>query len=490
MEAIRAAKDMQLADFDRPGDEYLWRALMNESDLAIAIHKLEPNGDIRVVEANAGCAPFGLVDWKDSPGMLLKDAVIPDIYQYVTPRLRLCIETGEPQSYERSIAFPTGQRSWSSNLFPIKGTMGKARYAVAIHRQIPELPDPTPLAEPHFGSDDPDAATRGLIYIFSAKDQKVTFAGGSIKHFLGLEHQEFEQLADPVLHLVHPDDLATLQASLQRIGDKGAWPPDAVSCRVRHVDGQYRNLVFYSKVLELSDDGGWHLIGIASDDSERARLEKQVLQLNNKLATVQIAERRRIAQELHDSAGQHITAAKLALAAAHNHGADLQATELLLSSLRDVRACLDSADREIRSLSYILHPPTIDGQNLATVLSNFAIGYGRRAGLKMDVSIATSINDYQATLAIPLLRIFQEALSNVHRHANATSVLVRLDVSERVIVLQIIDDGIGIANEQGRCDHQQGLGLVSMRERIEELGGRLAVEGTNGTKLEATIPLP
>jgi signal transduction histidine kinase len=490
MKAIVAITDERLIDNDRPDDEHLWRALMAESDLAIAVHKLEPSGDVRVVDVSARCAPFGIVNWNQAPGMLLKDIALPHIVNYVTPKLRQCIESGKPQSYERAIEFPSGCRGWSTNIFPLKGRKGTTCYAVAVHRPIREFAVEQTLPEVRQDNDGPAFVAPDLIYIFNAKDRKVTFAVGSLKELIGLNLQQLEKFAEPASSLAHPEDLKVLQATLDEIGTKGVAPPDTFECRVRHADGKYHRLVFHCKVLEMSDDGGWHLMGIASNANDRSQLEREVLHLHQELACMQLKERRLIAQELHDSAGQQIIAAKLALALANEYASIPESNEPLQSALRDVRSCLDSADREIRSLSYILHPPAIIGKKLATVLTNFAMGYGGRAGLRMDVSIDTRINEYQAKLAIPLLRIFQEALSNVHRHAKATSVLVHLDVIDDIIELKIFDDGIGISNVRGSRTQPQGLGLTCMRERIEELGGKLVVKGSQGSRLKATIPLP
>lgn len=151
--------------------------------------------------------------------------------------------------------------------------------------------------------------------------------------------------------------------------------------------------------------------------------------------------------------------------------------------------CLKDAEREIRVLSYLLHPPAIASQGLATVLRNFALGFGGRAGVMVDVSIDRKVNSAPNHLAIPLLRVCQEALTNVHRHAHATKVSVKLEVSETSIELSIADDGIGMkAQSRGRAG-QVGVGLSGMKERMDRLGGSLAIAHDNGTTLAATLPL-
>jgi signal transduction histidine kinase len=125
---------------------------------------------------------------------------------------------------------------------------------------------------------------------------------------------------------------------------------------------------------------------------------------------------------------------------------------------------------------------------LASVLRDFALGFGGRAGLAIDVGIDTKINRGSDQVVMPLIRIFQESLTNVYRHAEADSVKVRLDVSNGWIDLKIQDDGIGIAADHIMTENG-GLGLRGMCDRIERLGGTLKIDGDAGTCVCATIPI-
>jgi signal transduction histidine kinase len=163
------------------------------------------------------------------------------------------------------------------------------------------------------------------------------------------------------------------------------------------------------------------------------------------MLTLQIDERRRIAQELHDSTGQNLTAAGLGmsrartlLAGAHSAEDD----ESLLAAIADAGHYLAEAQREIRVLSYLLHPPHLRSGRLAEALEDYAFGFGKRAGLKVTVDIAPAAGSIDDDVAVHLFRVCQEALTNVYRHANAHKARVVLEV-DNTIRLTVKDDGIG-----------------------------------------------
>ena len=471
-------------------DARLWRALMDTSAYPIAVYSLEPDGEFRVVEANEACAPYGLVAPNAAAGMLLKDSTIPEIVEYVAPRLHQCVQTGEPRSYERAVDLPSGRSVWATNLIPVPGPYGEHQQVIAMLRPLP--PDLEELAIDKRKRRVMDAlmsSELNLIYIYDGRSRRVTYAGGKVFELLGISPYELEQVADPITALVHDDDIAPLKREMKRINQREAKLDVAFECRIRHRDRRFRRLCFHSKVLDRDKRGRWQtLIGIARDVTE-AQLRDEVTLLNQQLASAQLSERRLVAQELHDSAGQYVIAAKLAMANLKERSPDLLVQERIRTCLEDVDHCLDDADREIRVLSYVLHAPAIANQNLATVLRNFALGFGGRSGLTVHVSIDSKVNRVHEQLSIPLLRICQEALTNVHRHAKAKTVAVTVDVIDHEVELKIKDDGIGFQSEGNRLVRSPGLGLNSMRKRVEDLGGTLVIGGSGGTTVCATFPL-
>ena len=149
--------------------------------------------------------------------------------------------------------------------------------------------------------------------------------------------------------------------------------------------------------------------------------------------------------------------------------------------------------KEIRTFSYLLHPPYLDRDGLKTTLVRFVEGYGRRTGLNASTQIADSVDGFAPDVQRALLRIIQEALANVHRHASATKVLVRMKKTKRSILFDVSDNGKGMAdfNEDDMSGIPAlGLGLPGMQARISQMGGVLKiVSGKLGTAVFGKVPL-
>lgn len=478
-----AANDATLALPD------IWQALMANPDLAIGVFSVDPAGEFRIIEVNAAARRFLKRPDHNPIGKPLRAATMKEMGSFAPARLRLCADTGEPQSYERSVDLAEGRVSWTTNLLPVTGEDGRVAAIIGMARIIP----------PHMASagieernrilvEGLSSTTPSVIYLYDPHARRANFIGGQAESLLGYKANEIEEMGDPLAALVHPDDLPWVAT---HIGNVLAKPCDDVSvfqCRVRQRDGEYRLLNCHNRVLDRCADGSARtLIGVANDVTDQEQLKLEVESLNNRLSTAQLEERRLIAQELHDSAGQYIVAAELALLGAQESNPELSKNRRISRALGDVMECLKDAEREIRVLSYLLHPPAIANQGLATVLRNFAEGFGGRAGVTVDVGIDRKVNAAPNRYAIPLLRIFQEALTNIHRHAKASAVTVKLDVTDTQIQLTISDDGIGLGSDSRR-KYVPGVGLSAMRERVARLGGTLDVVGGKGTTLTVTMP--
>lgn len=211
--------------------------------------------------------------------------------------------------------------------------------------------------------------------------------------------------------------------------------------------------------------------------------------LSTQILCLQDLERRRIARELHDGLGQYLAAAKINL-------------DVLLSSketansefLSEANSLLGQAVAEIRTLSYLLHPPMMDEVGLFAAAQWYVEGFGERSGLKATCDVPPTPGRLPDQVEVALFRILQEALTNVHRHSGATNAAVLLLQDPDQVTLLINDNGKGIARESLERFRQTGagvgVGLAGMRERAHELGGRFTVESTPGsTSVRVTIPV-
>lgn len=199
---------------------------------------------------------------------------------------------------------------------------------------------------------------------------------------------------------------------------------------------------------------------------------------------VQESERLKLGRELHDSTGQLLLALRLEIA----HLRQVQGTSAEKALLDEIDQTACEIDREIRAFAFIHYPAEIGRDGLGPALRSLASGFARRTGLRIRF---TSIPDpiaQSGPIALALLRIAQEALLNVHRHARAAHVHLMLTARQDQLEMSIRDDGVGIPS--AHClEESHGVGLQGMRHRVERLGGRFAIRRLKqGAKIVVTIP--
>lgn len=211
--------------------------------------------------------------------------------------------------------------------------------------------------------------------------------------------------------------------------------------------------------------------------------------LSSHLQHVQDDERRRIARELHDSAGQYLAAVKMNLAVLQQAGL----TDAKAAVLAESNELLDTCLAEIRTMSYLLHPPMLDESGLAAAATWYVEGFAKRSGIQANLEISPRLERLPADTEMVLFRTLQESLTNVHRHSQSSKVDVRLEAENAHAVLLIRDYGRGFPPEQLeslRGGSDLGVGTAGMRERVSELGGTLEVCAEKpGTSVKVTLPI-
>jgi signal transduction histidine kinase len=217
----------------------------------------------------------------------------------------------------------------------------------------------------------------------------------------------------------------------------------------------------------------------------------ELQKLSQRLLTVQDDERRKLARDLHDSTGQTLAALKMSVALLQ---VDCKAEPARLAMLASVARLADQAIAEIRTMSYLLHPPLLDEVGFACAAEWYIEGFAKRSGITVTADIANSRTRLPGRVEIALFRVLQESLTNVHRHAAASDASVHFQHKAEVVTLEIKDFGKGISQERLRllqgASAETGVGLAGMRERVRELNGVLEVESDIlGTRVRATVPL-
>jgi CheY-like chemotaxis protein len=205
--------------------------------------------------------------------------------------------------------------------------------------------------------------------------------------------------------------------------------------------------------------------------------------LTARVLQAQDEERRKIGRELHDSVGQALAAVKMGIAKfkrAHSIGED--------SELDEISRTLDSTIAEVRTISHLLHPPDLDLMGLRATVSWYLEGFGQRTGIQTELDAPEDFPPLPAAADTALFRVVQECLTNVHRHAEASRVVLRVRVTPAEFQLEVSDNGKGFA-DLNSC--REGVGILGMQERLAELAGTLRIESghTAGSSVFATIPL-
>lgn len=245
---------------------------------------------------------------------------------------------------------------------------------------------------------------------------------------------------------------------------------------------------FQISVARFEWDGDTRLI-VANEDLTDVKQAKEALsELSGRLTSMREEERQRIAQELHDSTAQHLVAATLNLMTLKAKSVTYPGVHKLLEN---VESSLEEATRELRVFTYLLHPLALENDGLERTLRSYLDGFARRTRLKAELSVVGKVEELPFALQCSLLRIIQEALANVHRHADASQVSIGLRLTPSALTLAVSDDGRGMCGPAGEREAaQNGVGIPGMRSRLREFGGTLEIHsGTRGTTLSATVPL-
>ena len=245
------------------------------------------------------------------------------------------------------------------------------------------------------------------------------------------------------------------------------------------------------------------IMWVRSKQSKQLALEHQELEslvqvrtaelrkLSQRLLKVQDEERRRFARDLHDSTGQTLTALKMSIVFLQQSCKE-DASRLALIS--EVETLADKALEEIRTMSYLLHPPLLDEVGFACAAEWYIEGFSKRSGINVKAEIANSRERLPRKMEVALFRVLQESLTNVHRHSGASDAIVHFKHQPEAVILEIKDFGKGIPEERLRllsgASAETGVGLAGMRERLRELDGNLEIESDGrGTSMRATVPI-
>lgn len=292
-----------------------------------------------------------------------------------------------------------------------------------------------------------------------------------------------------VYDLIEPKDRDRFRAFNDRIcrGEKGSLEFDIVGLR-----GERRHMETHAAPLR-NPDGTVAQLAVSQDITMRKQAEEAVKEkeLSARLLKLQDEERRRIARELHDGVGQLLAA--MSMNAGRVDGEKSNLSPEAARCAEENSKLIDQVSADIRTMSYLFHPPLLDEMGLDSALKWYIDGFAERSKIAAALELATDWERLPQDYELCLFRIAQECLTNIHRHSGGSTARLRLLRSPGEIKLEVSDDGKGLDHEtQSKIASGEtaGVGLRGMKERVRQLGGNLEIRSNgHGTIVTATVPI-
>jgi PAS domain S-box-containing protein len=314
------------------------------------------------------------------------------------------------------------------------------------------------------------------------------------------------------LQAIHPEDLQAVKASVE---ETLATPGKFYECDYRLIqsDGSIRWVIARGRVERDASGKPLKFPGVLMDITQIKQIQENFRQLSetleakvhqrtqelqshsqqlrvlsSRLLSIQDNERRHIARELHDSVGQTIVALAMSV---ESISQDDNAT-VHPESLQRSRDLVQDLSKEIRTMSYLLHPPLLDETGLSGALHWYIQGMTERSGLQITLQVSENLGRFRDEIELAMFRIIQECLTNIHRHSGAKTASVELVDEGADLALKIQDDGKGIPAEKLEAIRLQGsgVGMTGMRERVRHLGGGMHIDSNDGgTMIAVRLPV-
>ena len=328
-------------------------------------------------------------------------------------------------------------------------------------------------------------------------DNRVLWWSSGMQTTFGYPEDEVSSKFEWWHERVHPDDRDRVVESVRKVADSGGrtWSGEY---RFRRQDGTYATVMDRGCIILDAAGKPTRLVGGLSDISER-RLAEQALEnsrqqlraLTTRLQAGREEERASVAREIHDDLGQTLTAIKLnldSLERAIGQRKDANSLNPLLERVVEAEEMVDLAIGAVQRIATDLRPAILDDLGLPEALLEEARRFQQRSGTRCELVLPAELPAISPQASITIFRVFQEALTNVARHAQATAVQASVTVRDHQIILQLEDNGKGIPPQA--LNDPRSLGLLGMAERASALGGHVAVAPATPRGTRVTLQLP
>ena len=213
-------------------------------------------------------------------------------------------------------------------------------------------------------------------------------------------------------------------------------------------------------------------------------------ELSRRLMRTQDEERRRVARELHDGAGQLVAAIGMELATLVKEKERLSTAGA--RSVEGIQSLTTQLTADVRTMSHLLHPPLLDEVGLESALMEYVTGFAARSGIEVQFEMEPQLARLKRDSELSLFRIVQECLTNIHRHSGSKTATIRISRCDEGVRLEVSDQGCGLPAEQKAKLHSgqgAGVGLRGIRERVRQLGGTLQI-GSDGSGTSVVVTMP
>jgi len=434
--------------------------------------------------------------------------IIPPELQAEEVRILNQLRAGERIEHFETVRVAKGGKRVlvSLTISPVKDSSGKIVGASKIARDV------TRIKEVEQALRDSEQRMRFCMEAANIGTWDWDIASGNVRWSENMERIHGQQpgsfggTIEAFLEGVHPEDRQQVQQAVQQAleGD-GKYH---VEYRQVKADGEFSWMEASGQVIYDSSNHPKSMMGVCRDITERkgaeqalrevheeldARVKERTSELDHaqerlrmlsaRLLQMQDDERRRIARELHDTAGQILVALNLNLVPVEeelnrsNSGLGRKITE----SLR----LIEELSRDLRTMSHLLHPPLLDEAGLLSAVRWYVEGFAERSKIEVDLHLDPGVGRLPAELETAVFRIVQECLTNIHRHSGSSSASIFITRDTQNVTIEIRDQGKGMA-----MPIRAGVGIQGMRERVRQLGGHLEIGFGNGrgTRVIATVP--
>ena len=291
--------------------------------------------------------------------------------------------------------------------------------------------------------------------------------------------------------LFHPDDVGRLvEEAKTAIAERDQFQ---FEYRTVRPTGEVRWVLSHGRIVRDASGKAIRMIGTHTDITDRKEVEEmaKVREFTGKLMNAQDAERRRLARELHDSAGQIVAALQMQLTPMKTDTEKF--SPAFAAGIAESLTLLQQLSQELRTVSYLLHPPLLDERGLPSALRWYVEGFAERSKIEVELELAEDLGRLPCEMETALFRIVQESLTNIHRHSGSKRACIRVRRSDDNLCLEVQDFGRGMTISRNNCASpvpRSGVGIQGMHERVRQLNGHFEIHSTgDGTLVSVRLPV-